>query len=216
MIRLANFPAIFLSVFVGLSSEILHAQETLDVGLQACITGAMEKNGWQIPQDVTHLKCHGKKIKSLKGLGAYSNIRSLSLHNNLLRKLDVDLSSFTQLTTLNLARNKLKSVTLQSLGLLEKVYLFDNQLTDIHLSGLPKLKVIKVNNNRLKIFSYEYLPALKKIYLFNNKLEHIDIHHFESLEYMDCRENPMSDELYDEMDLISEITFLHDGNAEDW
>jgi Leucine-rich repeat (LRR) protein len=96
------------------------------------------------------------------------------------------------------------------------LYVFDNHLTDLTLSNLAQLQTFKANNNNIEYFAYSNIPKLQKIYIFNNELETIDIYNLPSLQYMDCRQNPMPDSLYDSMDKIDDVTFLHDGNAEDW
>ena len=47
-------------------------------------------------------------------------------------------------------------------------------------------------------------------------MEHIDIYSLPKMKYMDVRQNPMPDELYEEMDKLKGTTILHDGNADDW
>ena len=84
------------------------------------------------------------------------------------------------------------------------------------LTNLINLKVLKANNNKIENFSYSNTPKLENMYIFNNQLETINIYDLPSLQYMDCRQNPMPDSLYDEMDKKNDTTFLHDGNAEDW
>ena len=44
----------------------------------------------------------------------------------------------------------------------------------------------------------------------------MDIYHLPLAHYIDVRQNPMPDKLYEEMDKLKGITFLHDGNAKDW
>lgn len=99
---------------------------------------------------------------------------------------------------------------------MEEVFAFSNKLTSFELDNLPKLKQIKANSNQLTQFSYKALPELEKIYLFDNLMEMIDIYNLPSMRYMDVRQNPMPDELYEKMDALSGVTILHDGNAEDW
>jgi hypothetical protein len=89
-------------------------------------------------------------------------------------------------------------------------------MTALELAGLPKLKLLKINDNQIVQFTYKDLPALEKIYMFNNVMEHVDIYHLPAMTYMDARQNPMPDPLYEEMDKLKGVTFLHDGNAEDW
>lgn len=185
-----------------------------DPNLQECLTELAQQNGWAEPAAFQSIKCHNRRIESVAGLDAFSHITSLSLFNNQLRQ--VQLRGFAQLQHLNLSRNDLRELKLEDLPSLQKLYFFDNRIAHMTLAGLPRLAECKGNNNALETFSYAELPELKKLYLFNNQLKTIDIYRLPSLQYMDVRENPMPDKLYEEMDAMQGITFLHDGNAEDW
>lgn len=185
-----------------------------DVNLRTCLVEIGRKNGWSEPQQFHRIECHNRAIRSLQGLDAFQQIRILSLYNNALE--DVQLKDFPHLEQLNLARNNLHHLQLSGLPALARLYFFDNRLKRVELTDLPALQEFKGSNNQLNAFHYAALPRLRKVYLFNNKLESIDINGFPSLEYMDVRENPMPDELYERMDALTGVLFLHDGNAEDW
>lgn len=187
-----------------------------DAELQVCLQELADSNQWKKPQNVTKIKCHSKNIRSLKGLEKFTELELLSLYNNNLEQIDIDLTSFKELKTLNLSRNNLASVTIKNSPQLNKIYLFDNGMETLILTNLINLKVLKANNNKIENFSYSNTPKLENMYIFNNQLETINIYDLPNLQYMDCRQNPMPDSLYDEMDKQNDITFLHDGNAEDW
>ncbi len=204
----------FLALFAHTSAA--QTFSVSDPKLQQCLQSIAKKEQWRQPADFIDIKCHGNNIRSLQGLEAFTNVVMLSIYNNKLSRIDVDLTRLKQLKTLNLARNNIEQAELAKLESLEKVYLFSNGLRSLKLGGLTKLKEIKANNNKISDFHYVDLPRLEKMYIFNNELETINIYDLPSLQYMDCRENPMPDELYDEMDQLEHITFLHDGNAEDW
>jgi protein phosphatase 1 regulatory subunit 7 len=187
-----------------------------DTNLQACLQLLAKNNDWHQPQDMTVIKCHDQDIHSLRGLEQFTGLESLSLYNNRIEQFDIEIKQLKRLKELNLARNNLTQITVSNLPKLNKLYLFDNQLTDLTLSNLAELETFKANNNKIENFTYINTPKLEKIYIFNNQLETIDIYNLPRLHYMDCRQNPMPDSLYDEMDKKDDVTFLHDGNAEDW
>lgn len=187
-----------------------------DHNLKACLESLASDQQWRQISDVTAIKCHSQDIQSLAGLEAFTGLESLSLYNNRIAKLDIEIKQLKKLKHLNLARNHLAETNIAHLPKLNKLYLFDNHLTDLTLLNLPELSEFKANNNKIERFAYQNTPKLEKIYIFNNQLETIDIYHLPSLHYMDCRQNPMPDSLYDEMDKQENITYLHDGNAEDW
>lgn len=185
-----------------------------DAKLAVCISETGKKNGWKTPEEFTKLVCHNKGIVSLEGLEQYTKLSTLSLHKNRIK--NVDLSYFPRLKSLNLARNELQTLKVVGLLELEEFFVFSNVLTSLLLRDLPKLESFRANSNKIVAFEYSGVPALEKIYLFDNALEHIDIDVPPNMRYMDVRQNPMPDELYEEMDKRSGVTILHDGNADDW
>ena len=212
------------SLLVGstLCCAPVHAREAnwtssiIDPALRNCILDTMSEQDWVKPEQITKLKCHSMDIQSLAGLDKVNNLSYLSIYNNHLSSIDINLSSFPNLQTLNIARNNLNNVNLERLSQLEKLYVFDNGMENLRLSKLPNLQILKANNNKLVQFEYSDTPSVEKVYIFNNQLETINIYDLPALTYMDCRQNPMPDELYDEMDKQENVTYLHDGNAEDW
>ena len=207
------FGALIATVSVGLSAAEF---KVADANLQACLEKTASKHKLTKPADFTQLKCHNQGIESMAGLEQFVNLESLSLYNNKIERIEIDLEKLTKLKILNLARNNLASADIHDLASIETIYLFDNGMEELTLANLAKLEVLKANNNALEHFSYSKTPKFKKLYIFNNQLETINIYDLPALEYMDCRQNPMPDALYDEMDKMEQVTFLHDGNAEDW
>lgn len=187
-----------------------------DPELKQCIERMVKTKGWKQIDEITAVKCHSQSVQSLQGLELFTQLKSLSLYNNQLTQIDIDLSKLAQLEVLNLSRNSIQHLQLDNLVRLQKVYVFGNKMKRLTLINLPELLLIKAHNNLLQSFSYEHMPKLAKIYIFNNQLETVNIHGLPKLDYMDCRQNPMPDTLYDEMDKQESITFLHDGNAQDW
>lgn len=204
---------LLLSLAVG---PLLWADEPLvpDPALHRCVKTLMAEHGWSSPAEVTTIECHGAGIEQIGDLSAFTALEKLSLYDNHIEQ--ARLSGLLNLKHVNLARNRLKQVAISELPRLEELYLFRNQLGTLTLRNLKALKVLRANSNRMHRFEYEALPALEKIYLFDNEMEHIDIHHLPGMHYMDVRENPMPDPLYEEMDRMTQVTILHDGNADDW
>lgn len=187
-----------------------------DKALRACIDDLAVKHKWQTAKEFQSITCNSRGIRSLRGLELFTQITMLSLYNNQINEIDVDLAIFKKLKNINVARNRLTTLKLEALSELEAFYVFGNQLTQLTLHDLPQLKIVKAHNNTLLDFSYANTPSISKIYIFNNQLKIIDIDNLPSLRYMDCRQNPMPDALYDKMDAIARVNFLHDGNADDW
>ena len=194
----------------ALSFEVVLA----DSHFTECVNKLAQKKYWKAVSDVTEIDCNNKKIASIEGIEQFENLVVLSLYKNKIKKADI--SSLPSLTSLNIARNELVHINVSELPLLETMYVFGNKLTALELNNLTRLNVIKANNNLLKTISFKNNTNLEKIYIFDNKLETVDIYGLPKMKMMDCRQNPMPDPLYEEMDKMTAVTFFHDGNADDW
>jgi len=196
----------------------LHANDWLaaipDTAFKQCLSELAAQQQWSDAAAVREIVCHAKGINSVDGINAFVNVEKISLYNNSIAALD--LVTLPKLRQLNLARNKLKSLSLPELPLLNELFLFNNQMQQLDLPALAQLQTLKANSNKLTAFRYRGLPLAEKIYLFDNKLPTMDIDHLPKLHYMDVRQNPMPDDLYQRMDAMKAATILHDGNAPDW
>lgn len=63
---------------------------------------------------------------------------------------NMDFSGFSKLKLLSSHNNKLESANLSDCPMLEKVYLYDNNLTSLDLSGSKKAWYVRVQNNPMK------------------------------------------------------------------
>jgi Leucine-rich repeat (LRR) protein len=185
-----------------------------DSALQKCVNEHASKNNWKLVSEVDTLKCNGMEIENLDGLHVLTQLKSLSLYNNKLEEADLHL--FTQLEHLNIASNKLKTVNVTGLHKLSTLYLFKNNLKEIELTGLLQLKKIRITNNKLKNLDISSLTSLEKAYFFDNQLEDLIVKGLPNLTFIELRQNPMPDEVYDRYDAIEGVTIVHDGNADDW
>lgn len=185
-----------------------------DDALKACIKKTASDNQWQDVEQFTSLKCHGMGIEQAQVVNQFINLQSLSLFNNNVQTLD--LSNLSKLTLLNLANNDLRTLQISSLDKLEKLYLFKNQLVTVDMSGLSALHTVRMMQNQLKTLDISALKNLKTGYFFDNKLTDLQISGLDKLEFLDVRQNPMPDELYDFYDEQDGVVISHDGNADDW
>lgn len=206
----------FLYILFFLFSPGLLAADLLvdDPGLQECVNTLAKKHQWHTAESFVSIVCHNKGIETLAGLENFINVKKLSFHKNNITH--ASFSSFPNLEHLNIARNKLETLELSKLPNLKELYFFGNNIHKVHLGDLENLARLKASSSEIEVFSYNNLPKLEKIYLFDNKMETIDIYKLPAMKYMDVRQNPMPDELYEDMDRVKGVTILHDGNAEDW
>ena len=213
LVRLLIVFILLLSAKSAVAAQILNV-EIPDENLAKCLKKQLTAKNIKVAEVLTEIKCHGKNIKQLAGLEKFSNLTSISLFNNKLTA--VDLTPFRHLTFLNVSNNRLISAKIAGLDKLETLYLFKNKLTHIDFSGLNKVKKIRITNNLLNNIDISPLTSLEKGYFFDNKLEDLIVRNLPNLSFIELRQNPMPDEVYDRYDAIDGITIVHDGNADDW
>lgn len=199
-----------------LSHKVLASELPLveDTALQDCISKAMLKARITEARTLPKLKCHNKAITSLVGIENFAGLEHLSLFGNKISK--ADLSKLTTLKHLNLAKNKLVHLDITGLSQLEALYLFKNELTTINFEGLSSLQKMRIMQNKLSKLDISPLLSLSEAYLWDNQLEDLQITGLNKLVFLDVKQNPMPDELYDFYDEQEGITISHDGNADDW
>lgn len=198
----------------ALASNIISVAELSDSALNKCVDDHVSNNNWKTIDEVIKLKCHGMNIKSVEGLEVFTQLKSLSLYNNKLITLNI--SRLKNLKSINVANNKLQQVNVVGLSKLTSLYLFKNKLTHIDFTGLTQLEKIRITNNQLNKIDISPLISLKKAYFFDNKLEELIVKGLPNLKFIELRQNPMPDDVYDRYDALDGITIVHDGNADDW
>ena len=214
LLRLLTIMLVLTSFAWAKQSAVAEPVQFADPQLAACVEANLVESNTKQLHLLEKLKCHGKGIERLDGLESLTQLQYLSLFNNKLKAVDV--SGLTQLTYLNLANNRLQSVKLHGLQQLETLYLFKNKLTHVDFNGLSRLKKLRITNNQLKGIDISELISLEQGYFFDNQLEDLDLSGLANLSFIELRQNPMPDEVYDRYDAIEGITIVHDGNADDW
>lgn len=205
---------VFFAVTLSVRAQAADPIIIEDNALQTCVVQSMEKAGFSQSEQLTTLKCHNRGIKSVSGLEKLVNIESLSLFGN--RIASADLTSLKKLKYVNLAKNNLTALQINGLTNLETLYLFKNNLLTINFEGVVALTKMRVMQNKLTVLDMSPLQSLTEAYLWDNQLEDLQISGLDNLEFLDVKQNPMPDELYDFYDQQSGITISHDGNADDW
>lgn len=210
-----TLPLIFILLFIpSVSAQSLSDFTWTDRSLQVCVNKSALQNGWTDIQHVTKLKCHKMKISHAQELAKLTALKELSLFSNQISKLD--LTALTQLESLNIANNRLTELDISGLHKLQTLYLFRNNLRQIDLAGLTSVTKIRLMQNKLTELDITSLTALQEGYFFDNQLEDLQITGLTKLTFLDVKQNPMPDELYDFYDEQEGIVISHDGNADDW
>lgn len=185
-----------------------------DSAFKECVQKTAQQNNWTDASEFTQLKCHNEKIESANELQYFIALEQLSLFGNRIRQLD--LSALKKLKTLNLANNKLVKLNIAHLEKLDTLFLFKNELSTLNLSGLVSLSKVRLMQNNLTQLDISELVSLESGYFFDNQLEDLQITGLNKLRFLDVKQNPMPDELYDFYDKQEGIVISHDGNADDW
>jgi len=185
-----------------------------DDKLKQCVMTAAGKAGWKNTEQVTRLKCHKAGIENAQAVAQLTALTNLSLFSNHISTLD--LRPLTQLKQLNIANNRLKTLQIAGLEKLEVLYLFRNKLKQLDTKGLTSLKKVRMMQNKLEVLDITPMKALETGYFFDNELEDLSIEGLSKLTFLDVRQNPMPDELYDFYDEQEGMVISHDGNADDW
>eukprot|EP00899_Mesostigma_viride_P014911 jgi/Mesvir1/23420/Mv21106-RA.1 len=128
--------------------------------------------------DVLHLQCKG--ITDIKGLEAYTGLRTLYLECNVISEIQ-GLDHLSQLSTLYLNQNMI--TTIRGLGALHKLQTLDlseNMISKLEsLSCLPSLRQLNLASNRLhdadSIVELKACPSLTSLDLSKNQLEDPDV-----------------------------------------
>lgn len=215
MLKMVPYSLIFIFSVLIMAKNIAASTLILeDEALQKCVMQSMKKYGFSQPQQLLALKCHNQDIKSVSGIEQFTSLESLSLFGNNITR--ADLTALKALKHINLAKNDLTHLRIEGLRHLETLYLFKNELTTINFDGLLSLTKMRVMQNKLSVLDISPLQSLTEAYLWDNQLEDLQITGLTKLEFLDVKQNPMPDELYDFYDQQSGITISHDGNADDW
>jgi Leucine-rich repeat (LRR) protein len=196
------------------NAQEFNVEAIQDPSLSQCIKHTLNKEGLSDVAQLTKLTCHNKGIQSLVGVELFTNLEHLSLFGNNIT--NAELSKLTHLTYLNLANNNLVSLNIAGLAELKTLYLFKNKLSTINFEGLIALEKVRLMENQLSQLDISPLTSVIEMYLWDNQLVNLDITGLTTLVFLDVKQNPMPDQLYDFFDRQAGITIIHDGNAEDW
>jgi len=165
------------------TSEALDAIE--DVTLKQCLQSTINASGSPMyVSEIKELICHSPGIASLNGLGHFSGLRKLKLHQSNISDLS-ELSSLVSLLSVEIINDAnseispLKGITdLKKLNGLSALYLQNFNLTDEDaqniVDALPQLYSLSLWNTHLtKAPVFSNHPSLKNLALGDNEIEDI-------------------------------------------
>lgn len=154
----------------GMATE---EQVMIDVSRQ----GKSELASEDLPEDVTELDASHNELESLPPVlfRRLSSLQRLTLDNNRLKTLNVDMSRLVALEALSVAKNQLKELKIQGCKRLQTLNVSHNMLKSLQpLSDFPALFSLDASHNQLtEVPSMANLPSLTKLALSNNKLKDV-------------------------------------------
>jgi len=121
-------------------------------------------------------------ISLLTGIEHFTNLKTLSCHNNQISSLD--LSIMPSLQMLSCFGNGLTELILPVSGTLKQLGANDNALTQLNLSGQNQLDYLDVSDNGISTLDLTSLPLLKMAYLQGNPLTAVDFSNNTQLEML--------------------------------
>lgn len=142
---------------------------------------------------VSYLNVSNRQIKSMMGIAAFVNLKTLLCGENLLKSLNLsqnisleyvdcarnrldflNLGAKPEMTTLLCNQNNLRILNLRNSPKLQTFYGFMNKFTSIAFWNCPDLEYVNIDNNELVTLNFSYNQLLKNVLANSNKLTSID------------------------------------------
>lgn len=130
---------------------------------------------------VVSIECSNLGIQSVSGIEFCSNLKSLNVSNN-------------QIRTIDLRKN----------NLLQKVYVNDNSLVSLYIGQNSEISVLNCSNNMLSSLNLAEAKKLVSLFCSSNKLLMLDVSNNNDLKYLDVSQNDKIETL----DYIDGLTII--------
>lgn len=131
-----------------------------------------------------------EKIKSLKGIEYFPNIKKLYCANNLLTTLDI--SKNTNLTDLQCHDNRLTALDVSMNKKLTYLHCYNNQISVLDVSQNKGLKYLYCQNNKITSMDVSVNTALLSLYCNGNQITNLLLGTNTVLTYLRCQDNQLS------------------------
>lgn len=142
------------------------------------------------PTTWTDVKWSSTAPYRVESIGVTTNGLTKWYSNSLAGPLD--LSGFSQLTTVIVTSNKLTSLDLSGASVLETIYLFDNNINSLTFSGNIALENVYCSNNNLTALDLSGAPNLTGIQCNSNKLSSLNVTANAALQNLSCSDNQLT------------------------
>ena len=185
----------FILIVTSLISGISQADTPLnrspisDNNFKRCITEQMITNNLQYVEEIEHLDCNNKNIRSLSGIEDLENLTIFSAIDNQIE--DVNLLHNTSLKIVNLNNNNISRLTLPRdyRSDLKQIFIDNNKLSILRISDYVQLLLISAKNNQLTHVDISNNPELMIVDLESNLLTRASIKHNNSLSSVNLNNN---------------------------
>ena len=202
-----NFPDAVFREYVSKNFDT-DGNGTLDVNEQKNVSeidvdaaGLYEEtdDGWQQLNE----RADKAKIRSLKGIEFFTELKELNCFDNELTELDV--SQNIKLIRLNCGDNKLTSLNLDQNEKLIFLACHRNHLTELDVSHNLALNNLMVNDNALQALDLSRNQLLRYLDCSENQLTTLDLSYNPKLERLDCESNELTELDLSQNPLLTEI-----------
>ena len=139
--------------------------------------------------NVRNLDINFSEISNLSGIENFTNL--VSLHCQFNKLLSLDLSNLSLLQYLDCNDNLLESITLGQSSL-KDIDCYNNKLTSLNLSGLSNLNTLNCSNNALSLLDVQESNKLVYLDCFMNKITDLNLAGLSNLQSLNCSENILS------------------------
>jgi Leucine-rich repeat (LRR) protein len=139
--------------------------------------------------NVRILDIDSSEIYNLSGIENFTNL--VALHCQFNKLVSLDLSNLALLEYLDCNDNLLESITLGQ-NSLKDLDCYNNKLTSLNLSGLSNLNTLNCSNNALSVLDVQESNKLIYLDCFMNKITDLNLAGLSNLKSLNCSENILS------------------------
>lgn len=132
-----------------------------------------------------------QKVKDMTGIEDFENLNDLVISGNEIAELD--LRPNIKLTSLRADNAGLSLLQLPQSGLLQNIYVPENNLTALDISGNPELKSLVVSYNQLAMIDVSGNVKMQSLQLQNNAITSIDVRDNKELWSFRINENQLTE-----------------------
>ncbi len=175
----------FLSAPAEKDATNAQALKITDVNAPSTWEGVTVENG-----HITKIDWKGKKLAGALNLQGFKALTSVDVSRNALTSVSV--AGDAALTELNVSRNKITNIDVTDVTALVKVSVNNNRLTEFNLTGVDALENLNIAANHLTALDLSYAKSLKTLNCQSNDLESLSVVDCKALKNLYCGYNQLT------------------------